>query len=341
MAKRRKKKVTVTRSGSGGVPARTDGFKYEIGEGQTEDEYRKILDHINKQFAEAEKDFVTFNARRLVMMWDTGKRLTDFMSKKRDKHGHIPEKDVANVAADLEPFSTGQRVTKEIIRICLRVTETYPKERIETLAQKGINENHVSVFLQLEDPNIRRELEDRAVKENLNGEAVRKVVREMAKDPSKSAAIRGSSRARYRQEASKKKNARKTRIKNPAKMIDYILVKFESDADDFTDLLMSMDNVAKLEPQDRSALVEPLDRLTHRLAELVNTFNGIKDAAFSAMVVANSALAAEGKTQGVKGGEATKPAPATQASTEKTGRKSAKKTGKKTKKKVIKRGKKS
>ena len=309
---------------TGTVPAPLDAFKYAVSEGQTEKEYRRLLDRTNRRFAAAEKDFVSFNAKRLVMLWDAGHDWSEFLSKKKNDRGQISEKDVADVASDLAPFSTGQRVTKEILRICLRVLETYDKDRIAELAKLGINENHVSVFLQVEDPKVRKTLEDRTIKENLNGEAIRKVVREMAKDPAQAGAIKGASRARYKQEASKKKNQRKTRIDQPLKMIDYMLVKFEADADDLTDLTLSLGNVEKLEPGDKSALTQPLGDLLTRLSGLVNTFNALKDVAFTAQMTAKQALATEGKTQGVKGAGAV------------LGGKTPKKTPKKTTKKTTK-----
>lgn len=344
-----KKKAKVYKRNRGGVPAkqgRPDGFALTLVQTeQDQSKYRKLLDKTNKRFSEAEKDYIQFNSKRLVMMWETGKDWRGYLEAlveafrkqklaerekakaegKKEKRiqlpapGQIPDDVVKKVAQDLAPFGTGQPVTKEILRMCLRAHESYPEERIRELAKYGINENQMSVFLQLEDPTLRKQLEDKTVKENLNGVQVRNIVKEMAKDPAKAKAIRGASMRRYKQAESTKKSAKKKLTENPGKMVQKVLSSFEASQDELSDLYVSMDHVESLEPAEQSKLVEPLDELIGKITEMINTLNSAKDAAFGASVKCKQALATEGETQGTKGGDVQK----------KTGKKKSKKKSKK------------
>lgn len=302
-----KKKVIVRRQ-SGAVAAAGGGYAYELAETQEQDLYKKLLDSTNVRFKEAEHDHIQHNAKRLTMMWDVGGEWRTFLSLKKNERGQIADKDLEAIASDLAPFSSGKPVTKEVIRMCLRLNETYEKERIAKLAAEGVNENHVSVFLQLEDSKTRQKLEDQAVKERLTGDDVRKIVRTMANDPAQSGAIKGASKARYAQETTRQANKRQSRIDSPSKMIEYTLGKLHDDADDLADLFVSLGKVKDLEPADRSALVEPLDTLITRLGELAQTYAKLKESAETSLMEAKAQLAKEGKTQGVKGAETKKPA---------------------------------
>lgn len=300
------KNFKVVKKG-GSVPAQagaTGSFKYVVEEGQTEEGYRKLLDATDKRFKEAEKDFVSTTTRRLTMLWDVGNDLVGFFATCKNARGQISDKFLGALVEDLAPLSTGVRVTKEIIRTGLRLREAYKRERVEELAKSGISENHVAVFLQLDDSQTRKQLEDKAVKENLSGDQCRKVVRELAKDPAKAQYLKANTRSRMKQEVSKKEKGRKTRAENPSRMIEYIRGKFEADSDDVADLFSALKLVEKLEPADQSALVEPLDELITRLGELAGTYGKLKDAAVGAHVHAKLALKKEGATQGVKGAEA-------------------------------------
>jgi hypothetical protein len=296
------KKKVITRGSSAPVP--TTGRLYVIQpETQTQERYEELLSLTNTHFQEAEREHIEYTSRRLVMMWDVGSNWRPFLSAKKNTRGQISDKDLVAVSSDLAPFKTGKRITRDILRTCLRLNETYTKERIEELARLGVNENHVSVFLQLEDKTERTKLENRAVKENLNGHQIRDIVRDMASDPSKAGAVKGTTKARIKQEATKKKVRRQGRIDNPSKMVDYITGQFESLSDDIADLSISLKNVEKLEQGDRSALTEPLDDLVTRLGEMILAFTATKDSAKTALVAAKGALSDEGKTQGVKGGD--------------------------------------
>ena len=325
-----KKKVMVVRrrtSGSGGVPAKkdNDSFRYVIKEGQTQDQYRKLLASTNKLFAAAESSFVKFNTQRLVMMWEVGSQWQGFFSSRKNTRGQISDDDVRALAQDLDPFSSGQRVTNEVMRMCLRLTEAYPKSRIETLAQKGINENHISVFLQLEDTVARGKLEDRAIREQLNGNQCRQVVKEMAKDPAQAKYLAPNTRSRYKQEVSNKKNRQEARVSKPVKMIEYALGKMESEADNLADLLMALDNVKELDATDKKALAPNLDELITRLGGMTKTYGALKDAAYSALITCKQAPASPVSSPSVRSAVTADRAATSKAKKKKAKKKSSKK----------------
>lgn len=273
------------RKHEGGIPANAD-LQYALQEGQTEDGYRRALEDTYALFVKAERDWRDMNISRLGAIWTIGDEWINFFLGRASNKGSVSDTELMKVAQDLDHFPDGSRINKEILRYALNLRQTYTKTTIEKLAARGASETHVASFMQIEDDTFRKQIENTSLSDNLSGAETRKLVRALAKDPVKQKYLKPTSRARYKQEATKKK---KSVTDNPQKQIARSIAQIDSSAEVFADLLISLDHVSKLKSHERQVLAEPLGELLGKLRLSVQSFTEIQDRVFDAVFMCGQA----------------------------------------------------
>lgn len=253
--------------------AKIEGVTLQLREEADLKTYRKALDTTNKIAGEMREGLKKHSRSSLTQAWDIGDIWKSFFLNAKSQFGVISNAVVDAICHDLDPTEKGRVVAVGHFRHCLKLANSYTRERVIELVELGFTNNHFQALLKLVDDKARAKYEADAISNHLSGDDLNKKVKALAHTPAGKDKVAEGTRKKFEKNITQKKNQLE---KNPEKYIGITEGKIESFKDVLTDFFTIVRNLKNSgDDKAKAHLKKPITKVMELLEEVSGTIDEI------------------------------------------------------------------